>query len=229
MVKGAPQPRPATLVSPDTSITIKTVARFVSRGGEKLDSALKELAVPVGGLRWLDVGASTGGFTDRLLKGGAEGVVAVDVGYGQLDWGLRNDERVTVLERTNVRSLTADRLPWLPDAVVADLSFISLRLVVPVLAGLIRPDGRMLLMVKPQFEVGRDHVGKGGVVRDPHLWTTAVRGVVDAAEAAGWGLLNTALSRLPGPAGNREFFVSLERGAASDLTSIVRAVEEAAS
>lgn len=226
---GAPDPQPATLVAADVAITIEEPDRFVSRGGEKLDGALKQLAVPVDGLRWLDAGASTGGFTDRLLQGGAAGVVAVDVGYGQLDWRLRNDPRVTVLERTNVRSLTADRLPWAPDATVADLSFISLRLVVPVLARLIRPDGRMLLMVKPQFEVGRAHVGKGGVVRDPGLWTGAVRGVVETAEAEGWGLVDAAASGLPGPAGNREFFVLLERGASSDPASIVRAVEEAGS
>jgi 23S rRNA (cytidine1920-2'-O)/16S rRNA (cytidine1409-2'-O)-methyltransferase len=193
----------------------------------KLDGALRELDVEVTGRRWLDAGASTGGFTDRLLKGGATAVVAVDVGYGQLDWGLRNDERVTVLERTNVRSLAAAELPWTPDGVVADLSFISLRLVLPALDAVVAESGTMLLMVKPQFEVGRGAVGKGGVVRDPVLWTTAIEGVVDAAASLGWELEGTAPSRLPGPSGNREFFVHLERGTEADRASIVRAVEEA--
>jgi 23S rRNA (cytidine1920-2'-O)/16S rRNA (cytidine1409-2'-O)-methyltransferase len=215
------------LVAPDVSIKVRTENRFVSRGGTKLDGALAALDVPVAGLRWLDAGASTGGFTDRLLQGGAAAVAAVDVGYGQLDWSLRNDDRVVVLERTNIRTLEATDLPWVPDAVVADLSFISLRLVLPALTEVVSPSGALLLMVKPQFEVGRDAVGKGGVVRDPNLWTAAVEGVVEAAEELGWGLVGTAPSRLPGPSGNREFFIHLVRGADSDRASIVRAVKEA--
>ena len=226
IVHGAPTPQPATLVTPDVHITVRSKDRFVSRGGVKLDGALDELDVEVAGLRWLDAGASTGGFTDRLLQGGATAVVAVDVGYGQLDWGLRNDERVTVLERTNVRTLDPSDLPWIPDGVVADLSFISLRLVVPALARAVSPDGTMLLMVKPQFEVGKDAVPKGGVVRDPALWTSAIEGVVDAAGQLGWALAGVAPSRLPGPSGNREFFIRLERGAADDRASIVRAVKD---
>ena len=229
VVQGAPTPGPATLVTPEVSIKVRSRDRFVSRGGVKLDGALAELDVEVAGRRWLDAGASTGGFTDRLLKGGAGAVVAVDVGYGQLDWGLRNDERVTVLERTNVRSLAEVGLPWTPDAVVADLSFISLRLVLPALAAVVAESGTMLLMVKPQFEVGRGAVGKGGVVRDPALWIAAIEGVVDAASSLGWELAGTAPSRLPGPSGNREFFVRLERGIEADRASIVRSVTEASS
>ena len=226
IVHGAPTPQPATLVTPDAHITVRTKERFVSRGGVKLDGALEELDIAVAGLRWLDAGASTGGFTDRLLQGGAAGVVAVDVGYGQLDWGLRNDDRVTVLERTNVRTLDPRDLPWTPDAVVADLSFISLRLVLPALARAVSPEGTMLLMVKPQFEVGKDAVPKGGVVRDPALWTSAIDGVVAAAGELGWGLVGTAPSRLPGPSGNREFFICLRKGATTDRASIVRAVKD---
>jgi 23S rRNA (cytidine1920-2'-O)/16S rRNA (cytidine1409-2'-O)-methyltransferase len=215
-------------VAPDVSIKLRTPDRFVSRGGVKLDGALAELEVPVQDLRWLDAGASTGGFTDRLLQGGAAGVVAVDVGYGQLDWGLRNDDRVVVLERTNVRTLAPLDLPWIPDAAVADLSFISLRLVLPALTEVVSPSGALLLMVKPQFEVGKEAVGKGGVVRDPALWTGAIEKVVDAAADLGWSLVGTAPSRLPGPSGNREFFIHLVRGGPTDRASIVRAVEEAA-
>ena len=226
IVHGAPTPQPATLVTPDVPITVRSKDRFVSRGGVKLDGALAELDVAVAGLRWLDAGASTGGFTDRLLQGGASAVVAVDVGYGQLDWGLRNDDRVTVLERTNVRTLDPRDLPWTPDAAVADLSFISLRLVLPALARAVSPEGTMLLMVKPQFEVGKDAVPKGGVVRDPALWTSAVGGVVDVAGELGWGLVGVAPSRLPGPSGNREFFIRLEKGAVTDRAVIVRAVKD---
>ena len=243
IVQGAPSPQPATLVTPDVSIKLQTTSRFVSRGGIKLDGALGELGIDVSGLRWLDAGASTGGFTDRLLQGGALAVIAVDVGYGQLDWGLRNDERVVVLERTNIRTLKPSDLPWVPHGAVADLSFISLRLVLPALSEVVSPDGTMLLMVKPQFEVGKQSVGKGGVVRDPDLWVAAIEGVVDSAEDLGWALVNAAPSRLPGPSGNREFFVHLARGAdrsalpdkaadqdadkAAGRASIVRAVEEA--
>jgi 23S rRNA (cytidine1920-2'-O)/16S rRNA (cytidine1409-2'-O)-methyltransferase len=151
-------------------------------------------------------------------------VVAVDVGYGQLDWRIRNDERVVVLERTNIRELAPDSLPWLADGLVADLSFISLRLLMPAFTRLVTPDAILLLMVKPQFEVGKDLVGRGGVVRDPELWRGAVRGVVQAAESEGWRLVDTSLSDLQGPKGNHEFFVLLRRGDDSDMESIDRAM-----
>ena len=217
------------MISPATAASIvATPKRFVSRGGDKLDGALETLDVQIEGRRWLDAGASTGGFTDRLLQGGAAAVVAVDVGYGQLDWRLRNDDRVTVMERTNVRELGATDLPFLADGVVADLSFISLRLVLPAIARLVTEDADLLLMVKPQFEVGKERIGKGGVVSDPHLWRAAVLGVVDAAEEYTFGLADTALSPLPGPAGNREFFVHLRRGIDSVRSSVDRAIGDVA-
>jgi 23S rRNA (cytidine1920-2'-O)/16S rRNA (cytidine1409-2'-O)-methyltransferase len=156
-VRGLPVTRPASLVGPEEPIALTTdPAPFVSRGGLKLDAALERLDVVVSGRRWLDAGASTGGFTDRLLQGGAEAVVAVDVGYGQLDWGLRNNDRVTVMERANVRLLDATDLPWSADGVTADLSFISLTKVLPTLVGVATVDADFLLLVKPQFEVGRE-------------------------------------------------------------------------
>ena len=199
--------------------------RFVSRGGEKLDGALDRLRVEVRDRRWLDAGAATGGFTDCLLQRGASEVTAVDVGYGQLAWALRNDPRVTVIERVNVRDLASELLPWRPEGVVADLSFISLRVVLPALAAVAEADADFLLMVKPQFEVGRADVGKGGVVRDPALWTTAVQSVVDRATDQGLGLAGAAASPLPGPAGNREFFVWLRRGAILGAESIAAVIE----
>lgn len=212
-MRGVPASRATTLVSPADPITLTApAARFVSRGGEKLDGALARLDVEVAGRRWLDAGASTGGFTDRLLQGGAAAVIAADVGYGQLDWKLRTDERVVVLERLNLRDLTADRLPWRPDGVVADLSFISLRLVLPALVAAAADGADFVVMVKPQFEVGRDAIGKGGVVRDPELWTESMRGVADSARALGLGLCAAVPSEVPGPAGNREFFLHLRAG-----------------
>lgn len=227
IVAGVPAPKPATLVSPGTGISLDSPSRFVSRGGDKLDGALAELDVDVAGRGWLDAGASTGGFTDRLLQGGARAVIAVDVGYGQFDWKLRNDDRVTLMERTNVRDLVSGDLPFAAEGVVADLSFISLRVVLPVLDAVASADADHLLMVKPQFEVGKAALGKGGVVRDHALWTSATTGVVEAAAALGLGLIGVAPSRLPGPAGNREFFVHLRRGEDSRMDLISKAVEEA--
>ena len=226
-VRGMPATRAATLVSPEDPVAISDRARrFVSRGGDKLAGALERLNVDVTGRAWLDAGASTGGFTDCLLQAGAASVIAVDVGYGQLDWRLRNDQRVTVLERTNVRSLAAGDLPVRPDGVVADLSFISLTLVVPALAKLVAPGGDLLLMVKPQFEVGKEAVGKGGVVSDPALWLESVQRVVDAAESQALGLVDATASDLPGPAGNREFFVHLKGEGPHNREAAARAVAE---
>jgi 23S rRNA (cytidine1920-2'-O)/16S rRNA (cytidine1409-2'-O)-methyltransferase len=222
-----PATRAATLVSPDDSLSIAAEKRrFVSRGGEKLAGALERLDIEVSARRWLDAGASTGGFTDCLLQEGASEVVAVDVGYGQLDWRLREDERVTAIERTNVRSLTLRDLPWQPDAVVADLSFISLTLVLPALTAVLSEDGDLLLMVKPQFEVGRQKVGKGGVVRDPALWREAIERVVAEARTRGLGLVDAVPSALPGPAGNREFFVHLDFSGRHNVGAAAAAVAE---
>ncbi len=216
------------MVSPDDPVTVtRAVRRFVSRGGDKLAGALERLDLRVSGRTWLDAGASTGGFTDCLLQAGARAVIAVDVGYGQLDWRLRNDERVTVLERTNVRTLTAAEVPWRPEAVVADLSFISLTLVLPQLAAVTVPSGDLLLMVKPQFEVGRAKVKKGGVVRDPALWLEAIHRVTTEAAVHGWAPVDVTASDLPGPAGNREFFVHLNRRGPHNGEAAARAVAEA--
>jgi 23S rRNA (cytidine1920-2'-O)/16S rRNA (cytidine1409-2'-O)-methyltransferase len=224
-VRGIAATRAATLVGPDVPIAlIAPASPFVSRGGEKLDYALTRLRVEIAGRRWLDVGASTGGFTDRLLKGGAERVAALDVGYGQLDWRLRTDDRVTVIERTNARFLTADALPWPPDGVTADVSFISLTLVVPAVAGVTAPAADFLLLVKPQFELDKADVPAGGVVRDPGLWTRAIERVVGAAQKIGLGLVDATVAEPPGPAGNREFFVHLRPDAHGDSEAVARAV-----
>jgi 23S rRNA (cytidine1920-2'-O)/16S rRNA (cytidine1409-2'-O)-methyltransferase len=192
-----------------------------------LDGALANFDVVVSGRKWLDAGASTGGFTDRLLQGGARAVASVDVGYGQLDWAIRNDARVIVLERMNVRNMRRDDLPWSPDGVVADLSFISLTVVLPALVAMAAPDADFLLMVKPQFEVGRADLGKGGVVREPSLWRQALETVTAAGEEEGLGLVAATPSPLVGPAGNREFFLHLRQGGSADRSLLEAAVEEA--
>jgi 23S rRNA (cytidine1920-2'-O)/16S rRNA (cytidine1409-2'-O)-methyltransferase len=228
LVSGLPAQRAATLVTGETPIGLAgPVRKFVSRGGEKLDRALDRLEVEVAGRTWLDAGASTGGFTDCLLQRKATAVIAVDVGYGQFDWNLRNDDRVHLLERTNVREVDPSALPRLPDAIVADLSFISLRLVLGVLGGLASGDGSdFVLLVKPQFEVGRERIGKGGVVRDPVEWRRALDGIVEAGRAEGLGLCAAVPSELPGPAGNREFFVHLRRDGSASQDVLDRAVQE---
>ena len=228
VVRGIPVTRAATLVPPEASIAIAAPAQpFVSRGGEKLEGALRSFAVEVAARRWLDAGASTGGFTDCLLQRGAAEVATVDVGYGQLDWRLRNDPRVTVIERTNVRTLAPEELPWRADGVVADLSFISLTLVLDALVNAAAEDADQILLVKPQFEVGRKAVGKGGVVRDPASWRAAIERVIHAATGIGLALADVALAHPSGPAGNREFFVHLRRGIDPRLDTIDRALEEA--
>jgi 23S rRNA (cytidine1920-2'-O)/16S rRNA (cytidine1409-2'-O)-methyltransferase len=204
---------------------------YVSRGGHKLAGALAAfgpLGLKVEGRRALDAGASTGGFTDVLLRAGAARVVAVDVGYGQLAWSLRSDERVVVKDRTNVRELTPDDLDGPPvDLVVGDLSFIPLGLVLPALVACTAPDGDLVLMVKPQFEVGRERLGSGGVVRSPELRKEAVRAVAARAAELGLGVLGVTASPLPGPSGNVEYFLWLRAGApALDPADVDRAVAE---
>jgi 23S rRNA (cytidine1920-2'-O)/16S rRNA (cytidine1409-2'-O)-methyltransferase len=189
---------------------------YVSRGAHKLAGALAAFGpggLTVAGRRCLDAGASTGGFTDVLLRAGAAQVVAVDVGYGQLAWPIRTNDRVVVLERTNVRTLTPDAIGGPVELTVADLSFISLRLVLPALAACTLPEGDLALMVKPQFEVGRERVGAGGVVREPELRTEAVLDVCTAAAGLGLGVADVTASPLPGPSGNVEFFVWFRQGA----------------
>lgn len=220
-VSGALARKAATGVTTDVAIVVREDASrpdYVSRGGHKLAGALDAFAtvgLEVSGRTCLDAGASTGGFTDVLLRRGAARVLAVDVGYGQLAWSLRNDDRVVVHDRTNIRDLTLDLVGEPVDVVVGDLSFISLGLVLDALIGVTRPDGDLALMVKPQFEVGKDRVGKGGVVREPELRAEAVVGVARAAERRGWGAVAATTSPLPGPSGNVEFFLWLRQGPAT--------------
>ncbi len=215
-VAGLTAGKPATQVGRDAAITVSggTGPQYVSRGGHKLAGALAAFGgLTVAGRRCLDAGASTGGFTDVLLRAGAAHVVAVDVGYGQLAWALRGDPRVTVLERVNVRELQPAQVAPPPGLVVADLSFISLATVLPALVSCAAPDADFVLLVKPQFEVGKGRVGPGGVVRDPALRAEAVSGIAQAAACRGLGVAGITASPLPGPAGNVEYFLWLRRGA----------------
>lgn len=221
--------KPGQLVAEDVEVAVAEAPRFVSRGGIKLANALDATGVDPAGRRCLDVGASTGGFTDCLLQRGAAHVVALDVAYGELHWSLRTDARVTVLERRNARALDGAELPYRPDLIVADVSFISLAKVLPAVLACAAERFDALVMVKPQFEVGRDRVGKGGVVRDPADRRAALVAVADAARAAGAAVLGFAPSGLPGPKGNRETFAWLAEagrpGALEDPSAAVAEVE----
>ena len=227
-VRGTVAQKVATMIDPADPVLVTgddPATEYVSRGSHKLAGALAAFAgLTVAGRRCLDAGASTGGFTDVLLREGAGHVYAVDVGYGQLAWPLRNDERVTVMERTNVRTLTPDVLGGPVDLTVADLSFISLRLVLPALAACTGADGDLALMVKPQFEVGKERVGSGGVVRDPLLRAEAVLDVAATGAELGLGVAGVAASPLPGPSGNVEFFLWFRRDAAPADAARVHAV-----
>lgn len=206
--------KPATQVTDSVSIAVREQsASFVSRGAHKLIGPLQEFGIEVRGRRALDAGASTGGFTQVLLERDAQQVIAVDVGYGQLAWSLQQDARVVVMDRTNVRHLQPDDLPYRPDLVVGDLSFISLTKVLPALTGLASEDADLVLLVKPQFEVGKGQVGKGGVVRDPQLHAAAITDVATAARSCGIGVAGLTRSPLPGPSGNIEFVMWLRRDA----------------
>jgi 23S rRNA (cytidine1920-2'-O)/16S rRNA (cytidine1409-2'-O)-methyltransferase len=212
-VRGLVAGKPAAMVDPaDPVRLVGDAPEYVSRGGHKLAGALATFdGLAVAGRRCLDAGASTGGFTDVLLRSGAREVVAVDVGYGQLAWALRTDARVRVLDRQNVRMLTPEVIGGPVELTVADLSFISLRLVLPVLAACTSDD--LVPMVKPQFEVGKERVGRGGVVRDPGLWVEAVTDVAACGAELGFGVAGVTRSPLPGPAGNVEIFLWLRRDA----------------
>jgi 23S rRNA (cytidine1920-2'-O)/16S rRNA (cytidine1409-2'-O)-methyltransferase len=229
-VRGTRATKPAAMVDPADPVRVlgaPSTEEYVSRGAYKLLGALGAFGpagLRVEGRRCLDAGASTGGFTEVLLRSGAATVAAVDVGYGQLAWRLRNDARVTVYERTNVRSLIPDAVGGLVELTVADLSFISLRLVLPALAACTARGGDLLPMVKPQFEVGREQVGPGGVVRDPALRARAVCDVAETAATLGLGVAGVVASPLPGPSGNVEFFLWLRDGAPPVDESAVLAV-----
>jgi 23S rRNA (cytidine1920-2'-O)/16S rRNA (cytidine1409-2'-O)-methyltransferase len=229
-VAGTAATKPATGVEAGTPVVVRTdpdQPSWVSRGAHKLLGALDAFGIAVEGRRVLDAGASTGGFTEVLLSRGAAEVVAVDVGYGELAWSLRTDDRVKVHERTNVKTLTPEAIDGQVDLVVADLSFISLRLVLPALVACARDDAELLPMVKPQFEIGRERLGAGGVVRDPEHRVQTVLEVARAAASHGWGTAGVVASPLPGPAGNVEFFLWLRRDAGPPQEEqIRRAVEE---
>jgi 23S rRNA (cytidine1920-2'-O)/16S rRNA (cytidine1409-2'-O)-methyltransferase len=217
------------MVAGDAPVAVEEERAFVSRGGQKLANALDAFGLDPSGRRCLDVGASTGGFTDCLLQRGAAGVVALDVAYGELHWRIRNDPRVTVLERTNARTVDPALLPYRPDLVVADVSFISLRKVLPPVLEAAAERFDCLALVKPQFEVGRERVGKGGVVRSPDDRRSALIAVGEALGDLGCSVLGYASSGLPGPAGNRESFVWAAEpgraGAVQDLEAAARRVE----
>ncbi|BBY52915.1 TlyA family RNA methyltransferase [Mycobacterium koreense] len=219
-IDGMPAAKAATAVAPTANLTVDTAAEpsWVSRGAHKLIGALDAFAIDVTGRRCLDAGASTGGFTEVLLDRGAREVVAADVGYGQLAWVLRSDPRVQVLERTNVRSITAELLGGPVDVVVADLSFISLATVLPALIACATPDADIVPMVKPQFEVGKGQVGAGGVVHDPEQRAEAVLAVAGHAEQRGWHTVGVTASPLPGPSGNVEYFLWLRARTEHPLT-----------
>jgi 23S rRNA (cytidine1920-2'-O)/16S rRNA (cytidine1409-2'-O)-methyltransferase len=223
--------KPGQMVTEDLPVAVAEVPRYVSRGGTKLVNALDAFGIDPSGRCALDVGASTGGFTDVLLQRGAARVAAVDVAYGELHWRIRNDPRVTVLERTNARSLTPAVLPFVPDLIVADVSFVSLRKALVAPLGCAAPVFDCLAMVKPQFEVGRERVGKGGVVRSADDRRAALVAVGEwAREAIGASVLGFASSGLPGPAGNEESFVWLAEagraGAVEDVEAAARKVEQ---
>lgn len=233
-VGGATATKPATQVETSAALVVADSGEepdYVSRGGHKLAGALaafQPLGLTVAGRRALDAGASTGGFTDVLLRAGAAQVVAVDVGYGQLAWSLQSDPRVVVKDRTNVRELTLEHVDGEPvGLVVGDLSFIPLGLVLPALVRCTTPDADLVLMVKPQFEVGRERLGSGGVVRSPQLRAESVRTVAGQADKLGLGVLGVTASPLPGPSGNVEYFLWLRAGApALDPADVDRAVAE---
>jgi len=225
-VNGQPAQKSAELIGPDAALTVETSDGFVSRGGDKLERALETFGITVDGLVCLDAGASTGGFTDVLLRRGAQRVYAVDVGHGQLDWRLRGDPRVVVMERTNVRTL--DALPEPIDAAVADVSFISLRLVLPSISRLARPGAPIVTLVKPQFEAGKDQVPRGGVVRDPAIHRRVLLDLWAWALAHGLTPHGLTPSPIRGPAGNVEFLLWLtnEPADSADLSALHAAAED---
>ena len=227
-VDGDPHTKPGSNVRVGAQVDVERPAPYVSRGGEKLEGALRDFAVDPTALEALDVGASTGGFTDCLLQRGAAHVTALDVGYGQLAWKLRTDERVTVVERTNFRTLPDDAYPAGFDLIVIDASFISLRTIVARAIAYLRPAGCIVALVKPQFEAGRDRIGGGGVVRDPEIHAAIMREVRDALPALGVRATEAARSGLVGPAGNVEFFYRIARtGPSVDDERIAALVAEA--
>lgn len=216
--------KPGTKIEEGAPLSVAAAPKYVSRGGYKLERALDAFGLDVSGLVAVDIGASTGGFTDCLLQRGAARVYAVDVGYGQLDWRLRSDPRVVVMERTNARYLTS--LPEPVDLATVDASFISLRLIIPPVARLLKEGGRMVVLIKPQFEAGREQVGKGGVVRNPDVHRAVLRGLAEWGDREGYGFRKVVASPIRGPAGNVEFLALVVTGQPSSL-DIGSQIEEA--
>ena len=224
-VRGNPAPKPSTLVAAEDPLSIEgPPARFVSRAGGKLDGALEAFGIPIAGRTAIDVGASTGGFTDCLLQRGASAVVALDVGYGQLHNRIRSDARVTVIERTNIRHADPDEIGAPFDLVVADLSFISLALVAPQISALGVAGTDWVLLVKPQFEAGKGQVGKGGIVRDPEVHQQAIEQAIAALDMAGVGTVGLIGSSITGTEGNREFLIHGRRTERSVDAGTVRGI-----
>jgi 23S rRNA (cytidine1920-2'-O)/16S rRNA (cytidine1409-2'-O)-methyltransferase len=217
------------LIDVDAALSVAERPRFVSRGGDKLAGAIESFSIDVAGLKAVDVGASTGGFTDCLLQNGAESVCAIDVGYGQLAWSLRQDHRVRVLERTNIRNVEPTEVGAPFDIALADVSFIGLHVVLPTLAALVSPGGQILVLVKPQFEAGKGHVGKRGVVRDEQTHTDVLERVLDQVAGLGMAVLGLTWSPIKGPEGNIEFWVwaSFSKAPAHvDVASVVAEAHE---
>ena len=231
-VNGQRVDKPGTAVDPEAALEVRGEAiPFVSRGGFKLDKALNVFPVDPAGKLCIDCGASTGGFTDVLLQHGAAKVYAVDVGYGQLAWKLRCDERVVNLERCNLRYVTRDQIPELLDLAVMDVSFISIRLVLPAIKELLKPDADIICLIKPQFEAGREEVGKKGVVRDEAVHRQVVREILAFAPTVGLSVLGLDYSPIKGPEGNIEFICHMKNGsfppAEIDVDAVVEASHQA--
>ena len=212
-VNGQRADKPGMQVSPDVNIEVKgTALPYVSRGGLKLEKALKVFPIDVNGKVCIDCGASTGGFTDVLLKNGAAKVYSVDVGYGQLAWSLRNDERVVNMERTNIRYISSEQIPEPLDICVMDLSFISVKLVLPAVCALLKDDAQLVCLIKPQFEAGREEVGKKGVVRDKAVHLSVIESVLSFAPTVGMTVMGLDFSPIKGPEGNREYLCYMKKG-----------------
>jgi len=210
LVNACPVDKPGTLIADDANVIIRQADHpFVSRGGLKLEKALKTIPVSVDGLTCLDIGASTGGFTDCLLQSGADKVYAVDVGYGQFDWSLRQDPRVVVIERTNIRHMPYEKINEKVDVVVADTSFISLKIVIPSAEKFMRDDTLVLALIKPQFEAGKKNIGKGGVVRDPEIRKKVIKELKAFFTQRGYQINQVVPSPVSGPKGNKEYIISL--------------------
>ena len=212
-VNGQRADKPGMKVSPDVNVEVKgTALPYVSRGGLKLEKALKVFPIDVNGKVCIDCGASTGGFTDVLLKNGAAKVYSVDVGYGQLAWSLRNDERVVNMERTNIRYISSEQIPEPLDICVMDLSFISVKLVLPAVCALLKNDAQLVCLIKPQFEAGREEVGKKGVVRDKAVHLSVIESVLSFAPTVGMTVMGLDFSPIKGPEGNREYLCYMKKG-----------------